>query len=109
MGAQFIAVPITKCRLVEVWHESVPVNPYAPRLACCLSEPLEDQDEDDDDVLDTENERFAATMSLLNLLRHRLAQGDRSPQTMEICRQLGFVVYKNTNNDNDNKNATADS
>lgn len=91
-AAQFIAVPLTKCRLVEVWHESVPVNPYAPRLACCLSEPLENQDEDDDDVLDTENERFAATMSLLNLLRHRLAQGDRSPQTMEICRQLGFKV-----------------
>ena len=59
-------------------------------------------------------ECFSATMALLNLLRHRLAQaspclrirklltarcharrthhlaqGDRSPQTMEICRQLG--------------------
>jgi len=36
-SAQFIAVPISRCRLVEVWHESVPVNPYAPKLACCLA------------------------------------------------------------------------
>lgn len=108
-SAQFIAVPIKKCRLVEVWHESVPVNPYAPKLACCLAEPLDDDDSADTADLDTEHERFSATMSLLNLLRHRLAQGDRSPQTMEICRQLGFVVYKNTNSDNENGNATADS
>jgi len=46
-------------------------------------------------------ECFSATMALLNLLRHRLAQGDRSPQTMEMCRQLGFVVYKNTNDNAD--------
>lgn len=106
-SAQFIAVPITKCRLVEVWHESVPVNPYAPKLACCLAEPLGDEPEQPkkkqnkvivENAVDNEQERFSATMSLLNLLRHRLAQGDRSPQTMEICRQLGFVVHKNTNN-----------
>merc|ERR1712222_11916 len=101
--AQFIAVPISRCRLVEVWHESVPVNPYAPKLACCLAEPLGDDDEPQrtmrvENTVGSQQECFSATMSLLNLLRHRLAQGDRSPQTMEICRQLGFVVTKNTNN-----------
>lgn len=106
-SAQFIAVPISRCRLVEVWHESVPVNPYAPKLACCLAEPLPLNDDKPQRTMRVENtvgsglECFSATMALLNLLRHRLAQGDRSPQTMEMCRQLGLVVYKNTNDNAD--------
>jgi len=96
-SAQFVAVPMKKCRLAEVWQESVPVNPYAPKLACCLAEPLADDGDTEEMEVDDDHERFSTTMSLLNLISHRLAQGDRSPQIMEICRQLGFgVVNKNT-------------
>lgn len=89
--AEFIAVPLAKCRLMKVWGEAVPGAPYAPRLACChceeLSEAEEGQSDDHDEVY--RQHRF---MQLINHLLHRLGQGDRSPQVMEMCRALGISI-----------------
>jgi len=85
--AQFIAVPLAKCRLMKVWNEAVPGAPYAPKLAYCHCEELSEAEESHNDDHD-ESYHQHRVMQLIAHLQHRLDQGDRSAQVMEMCRVL---------------------